>query len=141
MFLNQNLDYRDVFSNELPAAPAKIPEFTLDIRKIKWEVAKNRAPPRSQSASKQTALFSTVETLLRQGIITKFSSPYYSQVFLVPKPDKTFRMCADYKALNDCIPDANWPIPNYGFDTGLSPSTPRRQHKGIYCIYYLFWGI
>ena len=30
---------------------------------------------------------------------------------MVPKPDKTFRMCVDYKALNDCTPDANWPIP------------------------------
>ena len=63
------LKYRDIFSNELPAVPAKIPEFTLDVQKEKWEVAKNRAPPRSQSAPKQTALFSTIETLLRQGII------------------------------------------------------------------------
>ena len=37
-------EYRDIFSNELPAAPAKIPEFTLDVQKEKWEVAKNRAP-------------------------------------------------------------------------------------------------
>ena len=59
------------------------------------EVAKNRAPPRSQSAPKQKALFYTIETLLRQGIITKSSSPYYSQVFLVPKPDNTFLMCVD----------------------------------------------
>ena len=44
----------------------------------------------------------TIETLLRQGIITKSSSPYYSQVLLVPKPDGTFRMCVDYRALNDC---------------------------------------
>ena len=106
------LKYRDIFSNELPAAPAKIPEFTLDVQEEKWEVAKNRAPPRSQSAPKQTALFSTIETLLRQGIITKSSSPYYSQVLLVPKPDNTFRMCVDYRALSDCTPDANWPIPN-----------------------------
>ena len=106
------LKYRDIFSNELPAAPAKIPAFNLVVDKEKWEVERNRAPPRSQSALKQTALFSTIETLLRQGIITKSSSPYYSQVLLVPKPDKTFRMCVDYRALNDCTPDANWPIPN-----------------------------
>ena len=35
------LKYRDIFSNELPAAPARIPEFTLDVQKEKWEVAKN----------------------------------------------------------------------------------------------------
>ena len=35
-----------------------------------------------------------------------------SQALLVPKPDSTFRMCVDYRALNDCTPDAIWPIPN-----------------------------
>ena len=33
-------------------------------------------------------------------------------MLLVPKPDNTFRMCVDYRALNDCTPDASWPIPN-----------------------------
>ena len=37
---------------------------------------------------------------------------HYSQVLLVPKPDQIFRMCVDYRALNDCTPDASWPIPN-----------------------------
>ena len=31
---------------------------------------------------------------------------------MVPKPDGTFRMCVDYRALNDCTADARWPIPN-----------------------------
>ena len=31
---------------------------------------------------------------------------------MVPKPDGTFRMCVDYRALNDCTADASWPIPN-----------------------------
>ena len=105
------LKCRDIFSYELPAAPAQIPEFTLDVETEKWEVPKNRAPPRSQSAPKRTALFSIIETLLRQGIITKSSSPYYSQVLLVPKPDSTSGMCVDYRALNDCTPDVNWPMP------------------------------
>ena len=33
---NVCVKYRDIFSNELPAAPAKIPEFTLDVQKEKW---------------------------------------------------------------------------------------------------------
>ena len=53
-----------------------------------------------------------METLLRQGIIRKLNAAHYSQVILVPKPDQTFRMCVDYRALNDCTPDASWPIPN-----------------------------
>ena len=31
---------------------------------------------------------------------------------MAPKPDGTFRMCVDYRALNDCTADASWPIPN-----------------------------
>ena len=77
-----------------------------------WKVARNRAPPRAQNPKKQAALFTTIETLLRQGIIRKSTSPHYSQVLLVPKPDNTFRMCVDYRALDYCIPDASWPIPN-----------------------------
>ena len=94
------------------AALAKIPEFSLCVLTEKWEVAKNRAPPQSQSARKQTALFSRIETLLRQGIITKSLSPSHNQVLLVSKPNNTFRMRVDYKALNDCTPDANRPTPN-----------------------------
>ena len=31
---------------------------------------------------------------------------------MVPKPDGTFRMCFDYRALNDCTADTSWPTPN-----------------------------
>ena len=31
---------------------------------------------------------------------------------MVPKPDGTFRMCVDYRALNDCTADVSRPIPN-----------------------------
>ena len=68
--------------------------------------------PRSQSSVKQTALFNTIQTLISQGIVEKSQSPHYSQILMVPKPDGTFRMCVDYRALNDCTADASWPIPN-----------------------------
>ena len=42
----------------------------------------------------------------------KSQSPHYSQILMVPKPDGTFRMCVDYRALNDCTTDASWPISN-----------------------------
>ena len=93
----------------MPAAPARIPEFHLTVKDDEWKVARNRAPP--QNPKKQAALFTTIETLLRQGIIRKSTSPHYSQVLLVNKPDNTFRMCVDYIALNDCTPNASWPIP------------------------------
>ena len=54
-------------------------------------MGKNRAPPRTQSAVKQTDLFKTLQTLISQGIAEKSQSPHYSQILMVPKPDGTFR--------------------------------------------------
>ena len=42
----------------------------------------------------------------------RFPKANASQILMVPKPDGTFRMCVDYRALNDCTADASWPIPN-----------------------------
>ena len=52
------LKYRDIFSNELPAAPAKIPEFTLDVQKEMWLVARSRAPPRLRDSEQLHAYLS-----------------------------------------------------------------------------------
>ena len=65
-----------------------------------------------RSSVKQTDLFKTLQALISQGIVEKSQSPHYSQILMVPKPDGTFRMCVDYRAVNDCTADASWPIPN-----------------------------
>ena len=46
-------ELKDIFSNELPAAPAKIPEFHLTVKDDEWRVARNRAPPHAQNPKKQ----------------------------------------------------------------------------------------
>ena len=95
-------EFKDIFSNELPASPAKMRNFHLEVDDEKWRVPQNRTPPRTKSTLKQAALFSTLETLLKRGLIVKSQASHYSQVLLVPKPDSTFRMCVDYSVLNDC---------------------------------------
>ena len=105
-------EFLDIFTNDLPKEPANILPFKLIVDNLKWKVGKNRAPPRNQSTVKQTELFKTLQTLISQGIVEKSQSPHYSQILMVPKPDSTFRMCVDYRALNDCTADASWPIPN-----------------------------
>ena len=104
--------FEDIFSNELPPEPANIPPFDLIVDMEKWKIPRNRGPPRPQSTSKQTELIKTLTTLKRQGIIENSNATHYSQVLMVPKPDGSSRMCIDYRALNDCTPDASWPIPN-----------------------------
>ena len=105
-------EFSDIFSNELPVEPANVPPFNLIVDTEKWKVPRNRGPPRSQSTSKQSELVKTLNTLKSQGIIENSQATHYSQVLMVPKPDGSSRMCIDYRALNDCTPDASWPIPN-----------------------------
>ena len=65
------------------------------------KVGKNRAPPRTQSAVKQTELFKTLQTLISQGIVEKSQSPHYSQILVVPKPDGTFPALPQYAYFAD----------------------------------------
>ena len=49
-------EFKDIFSNELPAEPAKIEPFNLALETEKWRVPSNRLPPRPQSALNQAEL-------------------------------------------------------------------------------------
>ena len=104
--------YKHIFSDKLDAKPASIPPFDLIVDKQKWEVYKNRGPVRVQSTVKQIEIHKQVQEMLKAGIIEKSNAAYYSQVMLTPKPDGSFRFCADYRAMNDATQPASWPIPN-----------------------------
>ena len=105
-------EFRDIFSDVLPDRPADIPPFELVVDDTMWASSRNRTPPRPQSTANQEDIIKQITELEKAGIIEKSSSPYYSQVLMVPKPDGSKRMCIDYRNLNDCTPDASWPIPN-----------------------------
>jgi hypothetical protein len=105
-------EFRDIFSNELPASPANIPPFDLTVDDTKWKVSRNRTPPRLQSAANQADIARQIAVLEKQGIIEKSNAAYYSQVLMVLKPDGTKRMFIDFRNLNDCTEDASWPIPH-----------------------------
>jgi transposase InsO family protein len=105
-------EFRDIFSDTLPDSAADIPPFELIVDDTKWASPRNRTPPRPQSTANQVDIVKQITELENAGIIEKSSSPYYSQVLMVPKPDGSKRMCIDYRNLNDCTPDASWPIPN-----------------------------
>jgi Reverse transcriptase (RNA-dependent DNA polymerase) len=106
------LEFEGIFCNDLPSSPAKIPPFKLDVDVPQWKVPKNRTPPRPQSNEKQTEVIKQLDVLMKQGIIRFSQAAPYSQVLIVPKPGGKWRMCVDYRALNDCTLNASWPIPN-----------------------------
>ena len=105
-------EFADIFCDELPPTPAKIDPFDMVVDVSKWQVPTNRRPPRQQSTSKQVEMTRQISILMEQGIIEKSSSAHYSQVLMVPKPLNGWRMCIDYRTLNECTSDASWPIPN-----------------------------
>ena len=106
------IEFKEIFSNELPAEPAKIEHFNLVVETEKWRVPSNRLSPRPQSALKQAKLVKTLDMLKKKGIIELSPASHYSQVLLVPKPDGSTRMCINYIALNACTPDVCFLIPN-----------------------------
>jgi hypothetical protein len=78
------------------------------------EQPSNRGPPRVQSPAKQEEIRTQVAELLRTKVIEPSTASYYSQVILASKPNDQWRLCIDYRKLNDCTQSASWPIPKIG---------------------------
>ena len=64
-----------------------------------------------QTYEQWTASQKEVETLLRQGIVEYCDSKYNSPLVLVMKPNGEWRLCIDYRALNEVTVDAPFPMP------------------------------
>ena len=130
------IKYKGIFSDKLTSQPAKIPPFELTVDKSKWETYRNRGPVRVQTQPKQVEIHKQVQEMLANGIIEKSQATYYSQVMLTPKPDGSYRFCADYRNMNDATPDASWPIPNI-------PQLLKRigaHGAGVFGVMDLTWG-
>lgn len=52
-----------------------------------------------------------VQDMLRKNIITESSSEWSAPVLLLRKPDGTFRLCIDYRRLNEIIKKDRFPMP------------------------------
>jgi hypothetical protein len=104
-------EFEDILCNFVPSRQAKIPPIKLDVDVPQLKVPKNRTPPGSQSNEKQAEIVKQLDVLMKQGITRVSQAPHYSQVLMVPKPGGKWRMCVDFRALNDCTLDASWPIP------------------------------
>ncbi|GFU31592.1 retrovirus-related Pol polyprotein from transposon 17.6 [Trichonephila clavipes] len=67
---------------------------------------------RPQNVScKEGILRKEVENLLEKDIIEECESPYGATVVLIPKPNNQFRLCIDYRKLNEVTVRDTYPLP------------------------------
>jgi hypothetical protein len=52
-----------------------------------------------------------VELMLEAGIIQHSTSPWSASALLIPKPDKSYRLCIDYRKLNAITIADQFPLP------------------------------
>ena len=103
-------EYIDVFSSRVRHQSSKV-DIVVD--RGKWEVSRNRLPPRHHNSDKQTAIKEQLDALLRLGVIEVSHAPTWSQVHLVPNPDGKLRFTLDFVQLNACTGALEGlPIPN-----------------------------
>ena len=67
--------------------------------------------PYRRSKYENEIIENKVKRLLENNIIRHSKSPWSSQIVLIPKPDKTKRMCVNYKPLNKLTVKDKYPIP------------------------------
>ncbi len=94
-------EYIDVFSKRVRHQSAKVEPISIVVDRGKWEVSRNRLPPRHHNSEKQTAIREVSH------------APAWSQVHLAPKPNGKWRFTLDLVQLNACTGALEgWPIPN-----------------------------
>ena len=70
-----------------------------------------RRKPYALSRAKQDFVKKELDILQSNGVIRESASPFGSPIILVAKPNGTWRMCTDYRFINDHTDLISWPLP------------------------------
>lgn len=107
----------DVISilQEVPEVTADTPgscNHTLhDVQLVSEEVRPIRQRAYRLNPEKMAIMKKEVDYLLEHGLAEPSNSPWASPSLLVPKPDGTFRLCVDYRKVNQVTIQDSYPLP------------------------------
>ena len=99
------LEYKDLFSD----TPTRTDTVYHDIELINDNPIKQH--PYRVNPMKQEILDQEIKYMLENNIIEKSKSPWSSPCILVPKPDKSYRFCTDFRKVNSATKSDTYPIP------------------------------
>ncbi|XXG85952.1 hypothetical protein AAC387_Pa11g0946 [Persea americana] len=102
-------EFPDVFPDEVPGLPpAREVDFTIEL--VPGTAPISKAPYR-MAPSELYELKKQIQELLDKGFIRPSVSPWGAPVLFVKKKDGTFRMCIDYRQINQVTIKNKYPLP------------------------------
>ena len=95
----------------MPGVPRELAEHRLHVDPVARPV---RERLRRSAAHKRKTIGEEVAKLLAANFIREVHhSEWLANVIIVPKKDKSLRMCIDFKHLNKVCPKDHFPLPAY----------------------------
>ncbi|CAF1106249.1 unnamed protein product [Brachionus calyciflorus] len=111
LFASLASDARGLFANSINELGA----YSIYEHKIRLkdeDIAPIYSPPYRKSEKERLHLKQEIDKMLKANIIRPSRSPWSAPLIVVPKKDGTFRICIDYRKLNEVTITEKWPLPN-----------------------------
>jgi hypothetical protein len=102
-------EFLDVFPEELPSMPPNCEiEFVIELVPGTAPIFKR---PYRMATNQLAELKEQLQELLDKGYIHLSASPWGAPIIFVPEKDGTWRMCVDYRSLNEVTIKNKYPLP------------------------------
>lgn len=98
-------EFEDVFSSSVEPTP--FAEHHINVT----DDTPIAVPPYRISPARKEQLKQELEKMIAADVIEECESPYAAPVVMVPKKDRTMRICIDYRRLNQATVPDRYPLP------------------------------